>query len=127
MRALTEAAQSRLTFIAGSRDDLLSGAYGRGRDLDALRYWRERTRGERPMRHFHEAPTYHGESFEEDVDWELKRLVAAGLIQVVAVDLSRPELRIPVVRVVIPGLEPLDDTPGYIPGPRARRMREWGA
>ena len=127
LRALTEAAQSRLTFIAGSRDDLLSGAYGSGRDPDALRHWRERTRSEHPLRHFHEAPTSQGESFEEDVDWELKRLVAAGLTQVVAVDLSRPEFRIPVVRVVIPGLEPLDDMPGYIPGPRARRMRERGA
>jgi ribosomal protein S12 methylthiotransferase accessory factor len=127
MRALTEAAQSRLTFIAGSRDDVLHGAYASGRDADGLRHWRARTRGERPTRHFHEAPTFHGETFEEDVDWELKRLVAAGLTQVVAVDLSRPEFRIAVSRVVIPGLEPLADTPGYIPGPRARRMRERGA
>jgi len=26
-----------------------------------------------------------------------------------------------VVRVVIPGLEPLNDVPGYVPGARARR------
>jgi ribosomal protein S12 methylthiotransferase accessory factor len=40
---------------------------------------------------------------------------------VVVVDLTRREIGIPVVRVVIPGLEPLDDVPGYTPGSRAKR------
>ncbi|GEN13390.1 ribosomal protein S12 methylthiotransferase accessory factor [Myxococcus fulvus] len=124
LRALTEAAQSRLTFISGARDDIRHGAFGGGGGAEGVRRWRERTRTERPTRHFHEAPTFHGDTLEADVDWALKRLVAAGLEQVVAVDLSRPEFRIAVCRVVIPGLEPLDDTPGYIPGERARRARE---
>ena len=41
----------------------------------------------------------------KDLDWELARLRAAGVEQVVAFDLTRPELRIPVVRVVIPGFQ----------------------
>jgi ribosomal protein S12 methylthiotransferase accessory factor YcaO len=87
--------------------------------------WRlhvERMRREAPVRHFQEVPTFTGLSFDEDVLWELERLAAAGLHQVVAVDLTRPEFRIPVVRVVVSGLEALHDAPGYVPGNRGRRM-----
>jgi ribosomal protein S12 methylthiotransferase accessory factor len=29
---------------------------------------------------------------------------------------------VPVVRVIVPGLEGVDGAPGYVPGPRARAM-----
>ena len=53
--------------------------------------------------------------------WLLERLRAVGIEQVVAVDLTRPELAIPVVRVVVPGLEGAfeEDKGDYLPGPRA--------
>ena len=35
-------------------------------------------------------------------------------------ELTLPGFAIPVVRVVIPGLESLHDAPGYVPGARAR-------
>ena len=38
-----------------------------------------------------------------------------------AVDLTRPEFGLPVVRVVVPGLEGLDDV-DYVPGARARKV-----
>ncbi len=41
----------------------------------------------------------------------------------VAVDLTRPEFGLPVVRVVIPGLEAPDDDEDYVPGPRAQAAR----
>jgi len=56
-----------------------------------------------------------------DLRWELERLRAAGITRVIAVDLTRPEFAIPVVKVVIPGLECDIRHPHYIPGPRARR------
>jgi ribosomal protein S12 methylthiotransferase accessory factor YcaO len=55
-----------------------------------------------------------------DVNWELERLRQAGIERVIVVDLTRPELRVPVVRVVIPGLEARSTVPGYAPGWRAR-------
>ena len=55
----------------------------------------------------------------EDVDWMLRRLKAVGIGQVLAVDLTRPEFALPVVRVVIPGLEGPDDHDDYAPGRRA--------
>jgi ribosomal protein S12 methylthiotransferase accessory factor len=42
---------------------------------------------------------------------------------VVVVDLSRQELPVAVVRVLIPGLEGLHDAPGYVPGARATTLR----
>jgi ribosomal protein S12 methylthiotransferase accessory factor len=58
-------------------------------------------------------------TFEDDVTVVLDRLIHAGLESVIVVDLTHPELQIPVVRVIVPGLE------GYMfdyyrPGERAQ-------
>jgi ribosomal protein S12 methylthiotransferase accessory factor len=48
-----------------------------------------------------------------------------GICQAIAVDLTKPELGLPVTRVVIPGLEGPDkgEHGDYVPGPRARAVR----
>jgi ribosomal protein S12 methylthiotransferase accessory factor len=120
-RALTEAAQTRLTYIAGIRDDLLPSEYEEPPDaaivdalLDALR--REST----PVS-FRDVPSFAGDDLGSDLGRELERLRSAGIDRVIAVDLTRRELAVPVVRVVIPGLEYDIRHPGYTPGTRARR------
>ncbi|MDI1430201.1 YcaO-like family protein [Polyangium sorediatum] len=121
LRAITEAAQTRLTLITGARDDVRASGHGPEDDLRAARHFL-REHGEAPGRRaFREAPDHLGETFDTDVAWEIDRLRAAGLHQVVAVDLTRSEFGIPVVRVVIPGLEPPHEIPGLIPGARAQR------
>jgi YcaO-like protein with predicted kinase domain len=122
LRALTEAAQSRLTLISGARDDTSLERYEGIQELERTARALAHLRSEPPVRRFQEAPTFEGESFDEDVAWALERLRAAGLRQVVVVELTKRELGIPVVRVIIPGLEPLHDIPGYSPGARARRV-----
>ncbi|EPX58890.1 hypothetical protein D187_003605 [Cystobacter fuscus DSM 2262] len=122
LRALTEAAQSRLTLISGARDDVSLQRYEGIRDLDRTARALEHMRSEPQVRRFQDVPTFEGEFFDEDVAWSLERLRAAGLRQVVVVELTKRELGIPVVRVIIPGLEPLHDIPGYSPGARARRI-----
>ncbi|HEX6608755.1 MAG TPA: YcaO-like family protein, partial [Chloroflexia bacterium] len=64
-------------------------------------------------------PTRQTDSCAADVTWELARLQAAGITRVVVVDLTKPEFRLPVVRVIIPGLESLAGTASYVPGARA--------
>ncbi|AKT39993.1 YcaO-like family protein [Chondromyces crocatus] len=120
LRALTEAAQSRLTVITGARDDIRAQGNGPEEDLRAARHFLSLHARQETPRRFDEAPDNPSETLDEDVAWELERLRAVGLDQVVTVDLSRPELGVPVVRVVIPGLEPLYDVPGFVPGARAR-------
>lgn len=120
LRALTEAAQSRLTHIAGSRDDMSVTAYGSGHDMDTQASILAEMRAGTPARRFDHVPTFFSDSFAEDLSWALERLRSVGIRQVVAVDLTKHELGIPVVRVIIPGLEAMWDIPGYIPGRRAR-------
>ncbi len=54
----------------------------------------------------------------------LARLRAVGIDQVIAVDLTRESIGVPVARVIVPGLEGImdDDDGDYAPGPRARRF-----
>jgi ribosomal protein S12 methylthiotransferase accessory factor len=124
IRALTEAAQARLLLIAGSRDDYFT------RDQRMNLSMGDRRRGAFDAlpaiasadRHVSAATA----TFHEDVAVVLDRLRGAGLDSVVVVDLTDPELQIPVVRVVVPGLE------GYMfdhyrPGPRARAHAAQGA
>lgn len=124
-RALTEAAQVRATLISGSRDDLGVARYYEALQApDLWRHVQKLMRSGEPVRHFQEAPSFEGDSFDEDVAWELERLAAVGLEQVVVVDLTKPTFGIAVARVVVPGLEAIHDAPGYVPGARARRLLE---
>ncbi len=124
LRALTEAAQSRLTYIAGSRDDAMRSRYERSRDPDALQQYRAQVLAAPPMRSFQDVPTWSAETFDEDIAWELHRLRSVGMKQVIVVDLTKPVFGLPVVRVVIPGLEGSDHVPGYALGARARALLE---
>jgi YcaO-like protein with predicted kinase domain len=119
-RALTEAAQARLTVIAGSRDDLPRERYDAAADLARLQRRRERLLNGAPRCAFSDAPSFESDSIGEDVAWQKEQLIAAGIRSVVVVDLTKPELQIPVVRVIVPELEPARDVPGWVPGPRAR-------
>ena len=76
-------------------------------------------------RDFHDVPSWESDTLREDVEWVLRRLRSAGIQQVLVVDLTKPELGLPVVRVVVPGLEGPDkgDRGGYVPGPRAHAAR----
>lgn len=124
LRALTEAVQVRTTYIAGSRDDLHPNEFTAAAVEQKLRRAGALMAGRGPRRDFREVATFDGESFADDLAWLLARLRSVGIDRVVAVDLTRPDLAIPVVRVVIPGLEGPDDHPRYLPGPRARAAGE---
>ncbi|HVG63543.1 MAG TPA: YcaO-like family protein [Hyalangium sp.] len=122
LRALTEAAQSRLTLISGARDDMLSQRLDTQTYLGRLRQFHEHWEEPGQRRPFGAVPTYESDTLEGDVAWTLERLRAASLPDAVVVDLSKPELGTAVVRVVVPGLECLHDLPGYAPGARARAV-----
>ena len=122
-KALLEAIQVRTSYIAGARDDLAPGEFTAG-GLEAKHRWAEvllRADSQaRPLRPDVPAAAL---AAEEQVAWLQERLAAAGMGEVVAVDLSRPEIGVPVARVVVPGLEGAADDPGYRPGARALAAR----
>lgn len=121
LRALAEAAQSRTTRIAGSRDDYVPESYD-----SAAKLARNRTArlwlSDPPRLRFGEAPNLSGETVTGDLQRVVERLAGAGIDQVVAVDLTKPDIGLPVVRVVAAGLEGAYQGEGsdYRPGPRAR-------
>jgi ribosomal protein S12 methylthiotransferase accessory factor len=105
LRALTEAAQDRLAFISGARDEPAArDHYSQEREPDLLPGQAADLDGE-PARDFTATPTFGSDSSDADVEWELGRLRSAGVGEVVVVDLTRPKFAIPVVRVIVPGLE----------------------
>ncbi|MCW2243857.1 YcaO-like family protein [Azospirillum canadense] len=126
-RALTEAAQSRLTFIAGARDDMPRAEYERHLDPVQHERWKTRITGGTGVRDFATVPTFSGRTIEDDLAHQLDRLRAVGIEEVVAVDLTKPEFGIPVARVVIPGLEGIDESPDYLLGARARAVADMSA
>lgn len=124
-RALTEAAQARLTRISGARDDFSAGSYRpavRAEREDTARRWLQMP----ARRSFADAGAAVGPTLRHDLDTSLDRLLTAGLRQVAWVDLSKPEFGIPVARVIVPGLEgawtPADGE--YTQGARARTVRQ---
>jgi ribosomal protein S12 methylthiotransferase accessory factor len=125
LRALNEAAQTRLTMISGSRDDLSPWWYA---DRDRVEQSRRRFFEELrypALRDFAQAPHFDGETLGDDLAWLVARLRAVGFDQVCVADLTRPELGVPVARVIVPGLEAMAEAPGYLRGERAqRRLRE---
>jgi ribosomal protein S12 methylthiotransferase accessory factor len=123
LRALTEAAQSRLTAIAGSRDDCSRGEYRQIRDPEILARHRE-TAALGGTRNFSSTPTFESDTFDEDVAWELDMLRQAGMASAIVFDLTMAEFGLPVVRVVIPGLESGEEPGECAPGPRLRRWLE---
>jgi ribosomal protein S12 methylthiotransferase accessory factor len=120
LRALTEAAQSRLTYISGSRDDIERRDYRRPGDLRPAERLRDLSAGAPASRSYAAAPSHEAELLNDDLDWEIDRLRNIGIDRVVVVDLTDSRIGVPVVKVAIPGLESVPEDPSYVPGPRAR-------
>jgi ribosomal protein S12 methylthiotransferase accessory factor len=127
-RALTEAAQSRLTAISGAREDLERTDYG-ANDRKRVETERAFAAAAREPRAFaaarHRTPD-RDQTLEGDIAWIRSSLAGAGLEQIVVVDLTSSQFEIPVVRAVVPGLEGVRSEWGYVPGPRAVRSMSEG-
>ena len=120
-RALTEAAQTRLTYIAGTRDDAHRELFETARNPDRVAAVRARLTDSvrAPRRSYGAVPTHDTPTFEGDVAWILERLAAVGISQVAVVPFPGPIEGVAVARVIVPGLEGLHDAPGYVRGDRA--------
>jgi YcaO-like protein with predicted kinase domain len=105
IRALTEAAQSRLTFISGSRDDIRLSHYRSYIDPKEYQKWYTSVCEHNEFRDYTAIPTYCVK--EENDIWSIlqKSLVKSDIKEIISVDLSRPTFPIKVHKVIIPGLE----------------------
>jgi len=118
-RAMTEAVQCRLTEISGARDDIFADAYGKNRDEDELHDVALMVEGAPAPLRFDARASLASDTFEDDLALLLARLRRVGLESAAVVDLTRPDVAVPVVQVLVPGLEGFF-SPGKSPGRRAR-------
>lgn len=109
-RALTEVAQSRAVDIQGIREDIATA------DTEKHPYAKHTKRPSSirksswyfkdaaSARALDELPVYHNDDILKDINLMLDRLKNAGLEQAIAIDLTR-NAAVPVVRLLVPGLE----------------------
>ena len=131
LRALTEAAQARTTFIAGSRDDFDPDAWKpgiRSSRRQAAKQWLDAAGVQGGMRELRSLASGAGPTVRGDLAWTAERIAAAGVGPVFYADLTRPDLGLPVARVVVLGLEGAfrGGEGDFVPGRRARAVVEAG-
>jgi YcaO-like protein with predicted kinase domain len=124
-RALTEAAQSRLTAITGSRDDKTRSHYDSSQSEAAIQFFRQLARESCAPVDFTTAPTFAAPTLAEDLLHVLECLKRISIERVAAVDLSNAGFPVSVVRVVVPGLEGPIQSGLYQPGLRVRSGVSW--
>lgn len=125
LRALTEAAQARTTFIAGSRDDFGLAPYTDKARNERLKACSNLMGSATAQVAFESVSDKSFDTVSDDIEWVLQNLVQAGIDEVIWIDLSLAQINIPVARVIVPGLEgPYDSTSGdYVPGERAQCLQ----
>jgi YcaO-like protein with predicted kinase domain len=121
-RAITEAAQCRLTTISGARDDFRRREYAHatmpaGVAAEYAGWVREQ--GER---RWESIPDRTVEGISQGLTWLLEQLQREGIQQVCAVPLSPQGAPLHVVRTIAVGLEGPSSSPSWSPGARARRI-----
>lgn len=119
LRAVCEAAQSRLVFIAGSRDDSF-GHHRRIRHNHVAAH--RQLLSIQPNLTLDAHPDASGPTFEQDALTLMAHLARIGAHRVLCADLTHPDVGVPVFRVIVPGLEgyPLEN---YAPGERGRSAK----
>jgi ribosomal protein S12 methylthiotransferase accessory factor YcaO len=116
LRAITEVSQTRAANIQGARDDLRKIKYGE-QNTDDRRAW-QFMQSTRKIK-FSQVKTFFNEDILDDIKLILSRLRGVGLSEAVIVDLTNPDIRVPVVRAIVPGLETFKITKSVM-GIRAR-------
>ena len=122
IRAITEVAQSRATHKDGKKINAqlqrATRDMGYERIKAANRVWYAHSDGSVRLSDLRNEAT---NDVLDDIEVVLGKLMEAGFEYVIAVDLTRPELNVPAVRMVIPGME-VWTMDGDREGPRLRGM-----
>lgn len=117
LRAITEVSQTRAANIQGARDDLRKIRYGEN-NTDDKRAWQFISSDEKIG--YNKITSFNNEDILDDIKLILQNLKDVGIKTAAVVDLTNPDLGIPVVRAIVPGLETFKITKSII-GWRARK------
>jgi thioglycine synthase len=129
IRAITEASQTRAANIHGARDDLKKIQYKENDEI-YKRKWQfmpasssltRQNNNNKNIIKFCEIKTHMNEDILDDINLILNSLKKAGLKRAIIVDLTNPNIGIPVVRAIVPGLETFEVTKSIM----GRRAKEY--
>ncbi len=127
IRAITETSQTRAVNIQGARDDLKKILYKENDEI-YKRKWQfmpvSSGRGKNNGKNsfiFSEIKTHMNEDILDDIYLILSGLKKAGLKRAIIVDLTDPDIGVPVVRAIVPGLETFEVTSSIM----GRRAKEY--
>ena len=130
IRAITEASQTRAANIHGARDDLKKIQYKENDEI-YKRKWqfmpasssltRQNNNNNKNIIKFCEIKTHINEDILDDINLILYDLKKAGLKRAIIVDSTNPNIGIPVVRAIVPGLESFEVTKSIM----GRRAKEY--
>jgi ribosomal protein S12 methylthiotransferase accessory factor YcaO len=125
IRAITEVSQTRAGNVQGARDDLIKKILKDDDYKQHERNWKF-TESTKEKVKFSNIASFVNEDILDDINLILSRLKKCGLKKAIIVDLTNPNIGIPVVRAIVPGLENFDATESVM-GKRAkehfRRLR----
>ena len=105
IRAITEVAQSRATQIHSSGEDATGAPFRMNIGYDRTKRFNKKWFADGEKRDFSEIKGFVSDDFLKDIQFTTKLLENSGLDRVFVSDLTMPDVKIPVVRVVVPGLE----------------------
>jgi thioglycine synthase len=128
IRAITEMSQTRVANIQGARDDLRRMHYDQSDHIASTKWeFMQASSGEawvkncRKIAQFSDVRTCKNKDILKDIRYILACLKQAGLKRAIIVELTDPEVGIPVVRAIVPGLETFEITQSVV----GRRAREF--
>jgi ribosomal protein S12 methylthiotransferase accessory factor len=108
MRAIHEAAQTRIVIISASREDLGIKRFTNQHVMATeLQFFHLAFAG-KPRRHWQDIASACHDTSAADLAWMKARLVAAGIRQIAMHDLTRTDVGVAVVKTVIPGFGDYD-------------------
>ncbi|MFZ2071980.1 MAG: YcaO-related McrA-glycine thioamidation protein [Halobacteriota archaeon] len=107
MRALTEVAQSRLTqiYIDIAKNDTTITDMRRIMGYEWMRKKNKHWFDNSVHTEFERVQSRDSDNFLDDINYTVEQIRKVGLERVIVVDLTRAEIGVPVVRVIVPGLE----------------------
>jgi len=106
IRAITEVAQSRTTHRHGMKTNAQLQKVTQDMGYEKIKKLNHMWFGENKNKVFLEDMTDMSTDYVlDDIEVVLQKLMDAGFDQVIAVDLTRPEIGVPAVRMIVPGLE----------------------
>lgn len=119
--ALNEAVLSRAGTISGAREDLTKIEDEKSGQTyeqfkERYRYWFDQSR----TVDYEAIPDFRSLSIDDDIRHMLRALTTAGFTRVLTVDLTDPRIGLPVVKVLVPGIERYSWRPAF--GERVRRF-----